>query len=300
MQCGNNLKQLGLAMLQHEETYKRFPSGGWGCFWVGDPDRGSGMEQPGSWLYGILPYMDQTALYELGSDGDPNAWTPTQLVGSAQRVATPLAMMNCPTRRPAMGYPAAWPGEGFSNGQYTPKGANPVSPIARGDYAACAGDQYQGWTFAGPADLPTAASMTANNTWPDAASTATGICYLRSEITVSSISDGLSNTYMLGEKYLCPDNYATGMDPGDNESMYTGDDNDNQRTTYYDPSSGPTHTPMQDQSGYPDSYRFGSAHSGGCNMALCDGSVRSIGYSIDAETHRRLGNRKDGQPVRRG
>ena len=29
-------------------------------------------------------------------------------------------------------------------------------------------------------------------------------------------------------------------------------------------------------------------------MALCDGSVKMMSYSIDLETHRRLANRKDG------
>ena len=46
-----------------------------------------------------------------------------------------------------------------------------------------------------------------------------------------------------------------------------------------------------------DSYSFGSAHSGGLNMATCDGAVRSVSYLIDTEVHRRLGNRCDGLTV---
>ena len=50
-QCRNHLKQLGLAMQMHHDAYRRFPSGGWGVLWFGDPDRGTDRRQPGGWIY---------------------------------------------------------------------------------------------------------------------------------------------------------------------------------------------------------------------------------------------------------
>ena len=42
---------------------------------------------------------------------------------------------------------------------------------------------------------------------------------------------------------------------------------------------------------------FGSPHAGGWDVVFCDGSVHSISYSIDLDTHRWLGDRKDHQPL---
>src|SRR5271165_3556364 len=62
VQCSNNLKQLGLGVLQHVDTCGRFPSDGWGWGWVGDPDHGNRMGQPGGWIYNTLPFIEQQAL----------------------------------------------------------------------------------------------------------------------------------------------------------------------------------------------------------------------------------------------
>jgi prepilin-type N-terminal cleavage/methylation domain-containing protein/prepilin-type processing-associated H-X9-DG protein len=51
-QCSNNLKQIGLAMTQYADTYKgAFPVGEYSCCW-------------GTWLVGLLPYIEQKALYD--------------------------------------------------------------------------------------------------------------------------------------------------------------------------------------------------------------------------------------------
>jgi prepilin-type processing-associated H-X9-DG protein len=109
------------------------------------------------------------------------------------------------------------------------------------------------------------------------------VIFRTSEINLLQITRGTSNTWLAGEKYLNPENYATGIDLADNENMYVGSDNDNQRCTY-DP-------PMQDKRGTADTRRFGSAHTGALNMLLCDGSVQSISYTIDRTLFRAMGSR---------
>ena len=63
-QCVNQLKQMGLAWLNHESTHGTLPGGGWGATWGPDPDLGSGEDQPGGWIYQQLPFLEEGALHQ--------------------------------------------------------------------------------------------------------------------------------------------------------------------------------------------------------------------------------------------
>ena len=125
----------------------------------------------------------------------------------------------------------------------------------------------------------------------------TGVTHIRSEVRLADITDGTSHTYLAGEKYIDPDHYEDGAWAGDNSAMYVGQDVDLNRFTNWEPTPNVAGPPKQDQPGMGWYWSFGSAHPNGCHMALCDGSVRLVSYSIDKETHRRLGNRKDGMVI---
>ena len=122
----------------------------------------------------------------------------------------------------------------------------------------------------------------------------TGVMYLLSRVTPDHVSDGASNTYLLGEKYLDANHYTTGGVTRDNRGMYQGEDLDN--SCWANDGTNDTR-PRQDTRGVNNDTWFGSAHTLTFHVALCDGSVRAMSYDVDRVTHGRLGNRKDGLPV---
>ncbi len=234
-QCKNNLKQMGAGALQHVTLWSRYPTGGWGWSWVGDPDQGTGQNQPGGWIYNLLPYVEQQALHDLGV-GQPST---QKMAAATTMVSTPLTMLNCPSRRPAIGFTQV----------YVPYNANSATSQARADYAANAGDYGNDEFFAGPGSLSQGMDPTFG--W-DNTSAYTGICFERSMVRVDHVTDGTSHTYLFGEKYLNPDSYLNGADAADNENAYVGMDND-----LYRVSGGGT--PMQDTPGIGDTLVYGSA-----------------------------------------
>jgi prepilin-type N-terminal cleavage/methylation domain-containing protein len=290
IQCRNNLKQIALGWANHIDSTKYLPYGGWGAEWNGNADRGFGKLQPGGWIYNILPFMEYKSLHDMDK-GIP--YGPQKDAVRIRRDATAISLCNCPTRRQAIGYPQPW----TTWGEYH----SPIS--ARTDYAANAGDgiyceyppfpphydpsQWGSFKF-GVDELGNIPGST-NHIF-------TGVNFMNSYLRIVDIKDGTSHTYMVGEKYLNPDNYYNGSDSADDWCMYSGAQDDNCRSCWND-TTNHSYDPKRDRRGATLRYNFGSAHPASFNMVMCDGSAHSIRYEIDPILHSKLGNRADRTPV---
>jgi len=266
-QCANHLKQLALGALLHEDTHKHLPTGGWSWYWSGDPDRGFDRRQPGGWTYTVLPFVEQKPLFELGSGGTVAAKRPQFM----RRGSSPISYFYCPTRRP----PRA-----LSNA-YNTCNSDPVERAARTDYAANSGTDQSAWWNAPSSGDPSFTDV-AGFVYPDYHTIGTGVIYSLSAVKLGEVTDGTAQTYIIGEKYLNADNYTNSQEGTDNNPIYSGFDWDWQRWH----GSGI----VRDRRGLSDWLSFGSAHPAGANMAMCDGSVRHVTFSIDLATHTNLCN----------
>jgi prepilin-type N-terminal cleavage/methylation domain-containing protein/prepilin-type processing-associated H-X9-DG protein len=285
-QCINNLKQLALGCTLHEESLGYLPNNGWYAYTIGNPDLGAGGSQPGGWVYQILPYIEQAPLHDYGMG----------LSGAAKTAAYDklqkalLTTTICPSRRTAKLLPLGCVPSGCSNTIHSSC-----------DYAGNSGDTSTPagilvWEGSYPPDSKCSGVIYHCRT------TGTAAQVFKFKVPLVQVADGTSNTYLLGEKYMCSDCYENGLDGGDDWSQFSGQQDDTARVTgYYDGSTFIPIPPLQDTPGYwtagGNSMYFGSAHANGVHMAFCDGSVQQISYTIDTEIHRRLGNRFDGLKI---
>ena len=153
MQCGNNMKQIGLAFMNHESAYKFVPKGPYD----GDPSL-PGMvynevapayesgttccnaAHPNGWShwFKILPFIEQTNVYNKARFDLPPLMSRTFDYNGEDTVAAALiSTYYCPSRRAPTGYGAAQAG--------------------RCDYAGCAGF-YQGEVHENQGDIPSCTS----------------------------------------------------------------------------------------------------------------------------------------------
>jgi len=300
-QCKNNLRQIALGWLNHEQSQGHFPAGGWCHRWVGYPTRGFGKTQPGGWQFNLLPYIGQKQLHDMGADGNIN-----KIIA---RIGTPVSTFNCPTCRPSIAYTIV----SLKNQQWWCLSAQP--PVAgRCDYAACAGYGSSTGFLDAPEFEPTSlanadATMSSETKWANLGDYSDGVIHRRSMTRLRDISDGLSSTYMVGERSMSPDYYYTGTSAEDDQGWDAGIEDDTARLVAlnsdfdtdsksldYMQTTVPAFLPRQHRPG-ADIGQFGSAHANGWQMAFCDGSVHMLSYSMDIFTHVHLGVINDGHIV---
>jgi prepilin-type N-terminal cleavage/methylation domain-containing protein len=114
-----------------------------------------------------------------------------------------------------------------------------------------------------------------------------GVAGRMTKLQPASVYDGLSNTYLIGEKYVASDTYLSGTDQGDTAPMMAGYSSNTSRWGIV--------RPARDAKGVSNPRAFGSGHRGGWNVAYADGMVRTVGFDIDATLHTQLSSRNDGK-----
>lgn len=267
--CRNNLRQIAVAASLHVNTSGHFPTDGWGYRWIGDPNRGFDEQQPGGWIYNLLPYVEQVELRRIGKDTSTAVSPPIQM---ASLLRVPVAVFHCPSRRPAALYPYT--------ANFLPLfNCIPVPWAAKTDYAICAGDTN---IDAKPGPPSTSKNDFDNYAWP-LFRQMSGVSFIRSQISAADIRDGLSQTLLVGEKHLPIHMYLSGESLGDDQTMYLGDDADIRRWT-----SAP---PVPDSDRTDDIEHFGGPHSGVTNAVFCDGSVQAVSFSVESTVYAAMGNR---------
>jgi prepilin-type processing-associated H-X9-DG protein len=269
-QCQNQLKQLALACHNHHDARKALPqnfggNAGWG---IGAANW--------SWITFILPYIEQGPLYNqinltTGTNGMPLTH---QNANAAVKAAinSPIPVLRCPSD-PDSGQ-ASWTDRADVGG----------TPVAITNYKGVAGSNWEwgiglwnpGWQ-AGASDQ-------------NGLDNGNGVLWRSNgtngkKYTLQAITDGTSNTFLIGESLpsrsqwtgaWCYANNATG-------------------TCAIYPNAFQTNGQIFGVGDWPDNYSFHSAHTGGVQFAMCDGSVQFISSGIDINGYRALATRAGGE-----
>jgi prepilin-type processing-associated H-X9-DG protein len=269
MSCGNNLKQIGLALHNYADTYKSFPSG-WISKYSGAVNTGANRE---CWGWGALalPFMEQNTLHDKlrvtqGNMVDNLLSTNWQPI--VEGLQTPLEVYMCPSDtgfvKPGLIHNDRRfnGGAGFAAHAFTPGVSNYIGNNGHG---------------------PGRTNIEENS----------GIFFGNSSISFEDVTDGTSNTFAVGERdtNFCRSGTWVGVRNGNgggsrgvfvvvaqarvklNESVLPWD-----------------HDPEGCGQGWS------SLHPGGAQFVFCDGSVTFISETVNF-FHNRGGWNNNGDPA---
>lgn len=323
MQCSNNLKQLGLAVHNFASTYQdELPM-------LGEAQEG------GHWTAFILPYIEQANMYEALMFGSTN-WAAGTALNNPSITSTSNAerqIAACQTKLEALICPSSTvSGPIYDASVYSPpwfvaarQPANylgVVTGIQPNDWKPAWGWGRPGipsWTDANGNSHDTKGHPELDGVFitrhPDKARIAQG--GMGGACRLASITDGTSNTLMIGEAEPDPqlqtlasvsenantgrkDHWAIGGDDFDN---WEGSDwsemggSTGVRINYPRPQGSPNDASDSDPNWAAYEVSFSSRHPGGCNFVSADGSVRFVAETINASIFSALGTRANGEAV---
>lgn len=268
MQCQNNLKQIGLAVHNFHDTNKKFPPGV-------DPNRFAAQTH-------LLPFLEQENVYRL-----INLNLPANHTANDAATAISLACFTCPSD-PQTSTPAEWGGNNYyfnygpdidwrqavtrgPFGMFTDKGVSLSGGFPDGtSNTACFSERLKGdWSNALP--TPTSDLINPQVTPPTTSDQALTAC------RAANFSDLSYQWRSDSGAYWIQGNHAT---------LYQHASPPNDPSCGWPANYGGNNTVTNAAS---------SAHTGGVNLLLCDGSVRFVGDRIQLSTWRSLGSRNGGE-----
>jgi prepilin-type N-terminal cleavage/methylation domain-containing protein/prepilin-type processing-associated H-X9-DG protein len=321
-QCVNNLKNIGLAIINHVDARKVFPTGGTRYLQANfelqhniENGKPLGPDRQGlAWSYQILPYLEETATYQLTKQVD------------LQQVVVPIYV--CPSRRQSrtawsaafgsvisfMDYAGAVPCT-YTNPnrttRYDPTIGVPLTPAT----LSSLGNSFKGGTArsgAEPQDNTLYDGVIVRGPWrwqktENGKQVGVNCRNVTGLVKHADIIDGTSKTFMVAEKYVRNDNYDGSFGAvnknSDDRGWTDGFDADVMRSSCFGPMSDGDafgfanplapyfNDPPPAVAGLDNVLHFGSPHTAGINAVYADGSVRSFNYDIDVVVFNASGSR---------
>ena len=297
--CSNNLKQIGLAMLNYHDARKAFPSGimfssGLTAAMIADGGMGDFRFQGGapSWGAMILPYIEQADVYNnltftqstwsRNSNSASTFQTTTIVTSATAASARPLAIYSCPSDQL----------------KQTNLGGNMGPSNYAGNYGVPPAGTWNG-----------VGGQRTGQPLPNTS----GVLYHGSTITTKDITDGTSKTFLVGEistqqrGYGGDGGFLAGQGAGVWPALPVQIKVDDMVLRPCD-AGHPVNSRFSDDvifnsgGGIGDCDGFGSRHPGGTQFVMCDGAVQFINENIQSAssplgTYQRLSHRADGLSV---
>jgi len=251
-QCKNNLKQMGLALHNYHDIHRTFPSG-----YV----KGA---IAGGWGWGVmlLPMLDQAPLYNQLNVGTAHLTNPAS---STPLALTPISVYRCPSD--------IGPAINVNRGSFGT--SNYAGMMGAHQYCVVDDPNISGGAVGGSI---AGGDQNAGN----------GMLYVNSATRMRDVTDGSSNTIVVGERAYNNSPWKGAIWAGHQLDAGAG-----WAAVQMCTWGAPANWSLNGKG----PWTFSSLHTGGAHFVFADGSVHFISENISGLTWQNLAQRNDGNPL---